>query len=90
MFYNRSEILNKMVTYEGFDEYWERYKMALSWRETEVIQLVATGMTGVEIADELFISLNIVESHKRNIIKKMNARNIADAVVKAIRCGILD
>jgi DNA-binding NarL/FixJ family response regulator len=43
----------------------------LSSRETEIIRLVAAGMTNKEIADKLFLSIHTVKTHRKNIIKKL-------------------
>jgi len=61
----------------------------LSEREREVITLVADGYTAQEIADKLFVSLDTVETHKRNVIKKLEASNAAHAVAKAVREGMI-
>jgi DNA-binding NarL/FixJ family response regulator len=61
----------------------------LSEREKEVIGLVAEGMTAQEIAGKLFLSLDTVETHKRHILEKLDARNTAEAVAKAIRMKLI-
>jgi len=50
----------------------------LSSRETEVLKLVLEGKTSCEIADMLFISVNTVHTHRRNILKKTGAGSIVD------------
>lgn len=49
----------------------------LTPREIEILKLVADGMTAPEIAEKLFLSQLTVESHRRNIMAKVKARNIA-------------
>jgi DNA-binding NarL/FixJ family response regulator len=49
----------------------------LTPREVEILKLVADGMTAPEIAEKLFLSQLTVESHRRNIMAKVKARNIA-------------
>lgn len=61
----------------------------LSEREREIIALVADGFTAQQIADKLFVSLDTVETHKRNVIKKLEANNAAHAVAKAVREGMI-
>lgn len=61
----------------------------LSKREIEVLQLVAKGLTASEVAEHLYISLDTIETHKKNIVKKLAARNTVDAVVKAVRSRII-
>ena len=50
----------------------------LSSRETEVLKLVLEGKTSCEIADLLFISVNTVHTHRRNILKKTGAGSIVE------------
>ncbi len=62
----------------------------LSRREKQVLQLIISERTTQEIADELFISLNTVESHRSNILRKLDARNTAGLVRIAIENKLLD
>jgi DNA-binding CsgD family transcriptional regulator len=50
----------------------------LSGREKQVFRLVVDGHTSEEIAACLFISVNTVNTHRRNILKKSGARNTAE------------
>jgi DNA-binding NarL/FixJ family response regulator len=43
----------------------------LSLRETELIQLIAEGLTNKEIAEKLFLSIHTIKTHRKNIIKKL-------------------
>jgi len=61
----------------------------LSEREIEVLQLVAEGLTNQEIANRLYLSLNTVKVHTRNIYGKLDAHHRASAVAKARAWGIL-
>ena len=65
-------------------------KESLSQREEEVLTLYAEGFTNMEIADKLFISIRTVESHKNNIMKKINLRTTVDMVKFAIRNNYVD
>ena len=60
---------------------------ALSPREVEVVQLVALGNTGPEIADELLIAPDTVRTHVRNAMTKVGARSRAHLVAKALAEG---
>jgi two-component system nitrate/nitrite response regulator NarL len=44
-------------------------------RELEILRLLAKGKSSYEIADELFITLNTVKTHRRNMLRKLNASN---------------
>ncbi len=61
----------------------------LTDREREMLKLVADGYTAREIADMLVISLRTVETHKANLMKKLNIHNKADLIRFAIRKGII-
>ena len=61
----------------------------LSKRELEVLQLLAEGLTNQEIANKLFLSLNTVKVHTRNIYGKLGAHHRAEAVARARALGIL-
>jgi DNA-binding CsgD family transcriptional regulator len=61
----------------------------LSAREKEVFVLLADGLTIKEIAERLFISPKTVESHKYNILDKLDARSIADLTKMGIRKGLI-
>jgi LuxR family maltose regulon positive regulatory protein len=61
----------------------------LSKRETEVLVLIADGLTNQEIAARLFLSLNTVKVHTRNIFQKLSVTNRTEAVARAKGLGIL-
>jgi Response regulator containing a CheY-like receiver domain and an HTH DNA-binding domain len=52
----------------------------LTRRETEVLRMIADGFTNQEIADKLFVSPLTVDSHRKNLIMKLNARNTAELI----------
>lgn len=62
----------------------EPTEILLTKREKEVLMLIADGMTNNEIAEKLFISSLTVDSHRKNLITKLNARNTASLIKIAI------
>jgi two-component system nitrate/nitrite response regulator NarL len=58
---------------------------ALTPREIEVLELVATGATNKEIAGALYITENTVKIHLRNILEKLHLQNRLQAAVYAVR-----
>ena len=62
----------------------------LSKREVDVMRLVALGYANKEIAEELFISVRTVESHKAHIMQKTGLRARSEMTRFAIDAGILD
>lgn len=63
--------------------------LALTEREREVLQLAAEGNSNPQIADRLSISPRTVETHRANLMQKLDLRNQTDIVRYAIRRGIL-
>lgn len=62
----------------------------LSDRELEVLRLFAESYTNQEIADKLFVSIRTVESHKNNIMRKINLKTTVDMVKFAIRNNLIE
>lgn len=62
----------------------------LSPREIEVLKSIAGGRSNKIVADRLDISEDTVKGHMRNILAKLNANDRLDAVLIAMRRGILD
>lgn len=61
----------------------------LSKRETEVLQLIAEGLTNQEIADKLYTSKRTVETHRQNIIGKTHMKNTASLIRFAVSEGLV-
>ncbi len=64
------------------------YPDGLTQREVEVVRLVSAGKTDREIAGDLFISVNTVGNHVRNILNKTDSANRTEAAAYAIRHGL--
>lgn len=62
---------------------------SLSNREKEVLNLLSNGKSYHEIGDQLFISVDTVRHHIRNIYKKLHVHSQSEAVAKAIRKKII-
>jgi len=62
----------------------------LTRREKEILQLITEEYTTDEIAAKLFISSTTVISHRKNLLRKVNAKNVAGLVKKAFEFGLLD
>jgi DNA-binding NarL/FixJ family response regulator len=61
----------------------------LTSRETDVLRLMASGMSNSEIAEALAISDGTVKNHVSNILGKLNARDRTKAVLKALQSGMI-
>ncbi len=62
---------------------------ALTPREREILRLVATGRTSRRIAKALHISVKTVETHRANIMRKLDVSNTAELVRRAVERGLL-
>jgi DNA-binding NarL/FixJ family response regulator len=61
----------------------------LTRREKEVLELIAEGMTNNEIAQKLFISTTTVDTHRKNLLAKMEAKNTASLIRIAVQMQFL-
>ena len=62
----------------------------LTERETEILQLIAAGLSNQDIASRLYLSLNTVKAHTRSIYAKISVNSRTQAVSKARALGILE
>lgn len=62
----------------------------LSSREKEILVLIVQEYNTAEIAEKTFISLNTVNTHRRNLLSKLNAKNTAGLVKYAVENGLVD
>ncbi len=58
--------------------------VSVTKREEEILKLIAQGLTNSEISDKLGLSIRTVESHRYNLIKKLNLRNASQLVKFAV------
>jgi len=58
-------------------------------REKEVLQLIAEGLTNTEIAEKLFISVATVNTHRKSLLEKFDAKNTAILISKAAKQGLI-
>ena len=63
--------------------------IVLTRREKEILELIADGMTNAEIAQKLFISVLTVDSHRKNLLAKLDAKNTASLIKIAVSRGYL-
>ena len=77
-------ILKSIINKSKVREESEQNK-TLTKREKEIIRLVVEGLTNKEIADKLFISIRTVDSHKTNIMQKLNIKSSVDLVKYALK-----
>jgi len=68
----------------------ERRGSDLSVREREILKLLAEGYSNKEISDMLMISIKTVETHRANIMRKNNFKNITELVLYAARNHLIE
>jgi DNA-binding NarL/FixJ family response regulator len=61
----------------------------LTPRQREILRLVSIGHTNREIADVLEISVRTVEVHRFNLMRRLNVRNVAQLLRRALQLGLL-
>jgi two-component system response regulator DegU len=82
-----SSMLVELRRLDGNDTVEER---VISQREEEVLQLIADGCSTPEVAEQLFISQKTVKNHLASIYQKLEARDRTQAVLQAVRMGIVN
>jgi len=68
----------------------QRVHPRLTARELEVLRLAGKGLTNQQIAHELGIAENTVKNHVRNVLEKLHLHSRTEAVLHAVREGLLD
>jgi two-component system, NarL family, response regulator NreC len=61
----------------------------LTTREREVLQLIAEGRSNKEIANQLNVSLYTVETHRGNLMEKLNLHTVPELILYAVRKGVI-
>jgi len=62
---------------------------SITRREKEVLGLIAEGLTNPQIAEKIFVSVTTVDTHRKNLIMKLEAKNTADLVRLAFKYELL-
>jgi two-component system response regulator NreC len=66
----------------------DNVRTLLTAREREVLQLLAEGLSSPEIGQRLFVATSTVETHRRNVMRKLGIHSVADLTKYAIREGL--
>lgn len=61
----------------------------LSIREKEILQLLVSGKSNRETAEMLYVSVSTVETHRNNILKKLNLHSLPELILYAVRKGLV-
>jgi DNA-binding NarL/FixJ family response regulator len=62
----------------------------ISFREIDVLKLIAMEYSTNEIADKLFVSVNTIESHRKSLMKKLDVKNVVGLIKFAMRHKLVD
>jgi len=62
----------------------------LTDRETEVLRLIAEGFSNKEIAEKLFLSPRTIDTHRQNLMKKLNINKVVGLIKFAIKNGLVE
>ncbi|TYA92100.1 response regulator [Seonamhaeicola marinus] len=84
--YFSAEISEKMINFMSTQNV---SKNILSNKETEVLLLISEGLTTKEIATKLFVSTRTIETHRANILKKIEVKNTAELIKKASKLNLI-
>ncbi len=98
---NKEELLKAIQAAKAFKSYLsfeasqalrstsEKEIPVLTRREKEVLEQIADGMTNLEIAEKLFISATTVDTHRKNLMLKFEAKNVAALINLASKAGLV-
>ncbi|MEJ4089205.1 response regulator transcription factor [Galbibacter orientalis] len=90
---NDEQYFSELIKQRYMESVFERKKyknIELSPREKDVLALLGEELTSKEISEKLFISVNTVETHRKNILLKTGSKTTTGAVRFAIESGLFD
>lgn len=82
-------LLNNLLETNAIEKSTVRTKITLTKREREITQKIAEEMSNQQIAEQLNISLRTVETHRRNIMQKLNVKNAVSLVRYAVQHNLV-
>ena len=84
-----NNVLNILLDKDAIEEE-DCSPTSLTEREIEITREVAAGLSTKLIADKLFISTHTVQTHRKNILRKLNLNSTSELIIYAIRIGLAD
>jgi len=85
-----SQILANNYLYKEFSNKGSAQKVDITKREREIIELISLGFSNKEIAEKILVSTSTVDAHRYNILKKLEVKNTAEMIMKAIKLKIIN
>jgi DNA-binding NarL/FixJ family response regulator len=88
--YFSEEVLNVLILKKNKNKIFQPPSSHITHAETEIIRLIAQGLTTKEIAAKKFLSFHTIITHRKNIFKKLGINNTSELVSFAFKSGIVD
>lgn len=82
--YYSSEVSKRLIYQKSNNNY-----DLLSFREKQIIQLFSSGLNALEIAQNLYLSKHTINTHRKNILKKLNLNSTTEMVLFCLKNGII-
>jgi DNA-binding NarL/FixJ family response regulator len=82
-----SEVLTQNILQKASEA--SSAKVTISPREKQIIEFISLGLNNKEIAEKILLSTSTVDAHRYNILKKLEVKNTAEMITKAIKLKIL-
>jgi len=67
-----------------------QYGRQVSPREQEILELLSLGHSSIEIASTLFLSSHTVNDHRKSLLEKLNAKNVAEMIRRGFEFQLLN
>ena len=90
IYYSSEIVLKLMESKENNKPVNRLMKATLTKREIEILNLIAMELSNKQISEKLFISIKTVDSHRQNLLHKLNVKNTAGLVKAAYRLNLFD
>jgi DNA-binding NarL/FixJ family response regulator len=87
--YYPEEIFDMLLESSESDAENDKFRKLTS-SEIEIVKLVANGMTAKEIASKKNLSIHTINTHRKNIFKKLAVNNVSELIIVAIKAGWID
>jgi len=88
--YYSEKVLKIITSNEKDNAFIDKELAQLSGREIDVLKLIAQEYSTNEIAEQLFVSVNTVESHRKNLMKKLDVKNVVGLIKFAMRHKLVE
>jgi DNA-binding CsgD family transcriptional regulator len=62
---------------------------AVTLQEKKIIELIGLGYSTIQMAETLSVSPHTIESHRKNLLVKFDAKNSAELILKAVKANVI-